>query len=91
MCVRTLWIVFWNRFKKKQHAQIVEKGQKTSDKLHYITQLDEFGNACGSIAAMHAVANSLDLVTVADGGLLKNFVKSTGKASKPSPHRALYL
>lgn len=37
----------WNRFKKKQYARIVEKGQETSDKLHYITQLDEIGNACG--------------------------------------------
>lgn len=76
-------------FKKKQHAQIVEKGQKTSDKLHYITQLDEFGNACGSIAAMHAVANSLDLVTVADGGLLKNFVKSTDGMSADDRGKAL--
>lgn len=44
-----------------------------------------------AIAAMHAVANSLDLVPVADGGMLNNFVKSTGKASKSSCHRDLYL
>ena len=73
-----------NRFKKKQHAQITEKGQKTSDKLHYITQLDAFGNACGSIAAMHAVANSLDAVPIAADGLLAKFIKSTSEAPKPS-------
>lgn len=75
-----------NRFKKKQHAQIIEKGQKTSDKLHYITQLDAFGNACGSIAAMHAVANSLDVVPIAADGLLAKFIKSTSEASKPSKY-----
>jgi len=76
-------------FKKKQHAQIIEKGQKTSDKLHYITQLDAFGNACGSIAAMHAVANSLDVVPIAADGLLAKFIKSTSGLSAENRGKAL--
>ena len=80
-----------NRYKKKQHAQIVEKGQKTSDKLHYITQLDGFGNACGSIAALHSVANSLDMVPLAADGLLAKFIKLTGEAPKPLTHLKLIM
>lgn len=76
----------WNRYKKAQHARIVAKGQKTSDDLHYITQLDEFGNACGTIAAMHAVANSIVPV---GKGMLAKFIEGTVRMSAGERGKAL--
>lgn len=56
--------------KQKQKEKIDKDGQKLDKNIFYITQHDGSGNACGSIACLHAVANS-DGVEMKDGALKK--------------------
>merc|ERR1719193_689138 len=48
-------------YKLKQAKEIEESNQHLDD-LFYITQHDQIGNACGTIALCHALANSSTLV-----------------------------
>jgi len=49
-------------FKLKQAEEIEKKGQRL-DNLFYITQHDQIGNACGTIALLHALANTSSLTS----------------------------
>jgi len=62
------------KFKQTQAEKIQKEGQEMPD-LYYLHQLDGIGNACGSIAAMHALANQklFDL----EEGPLSAFIKKT--------------
>jgi len=46
-----------SEYKAKQAAEIEKQGQSLDD-LFYITQHDKIGNACGTIALCHAMANT---------------------------------
>jgi len=50
-----------NDYKRKQADSLDEKSSDLDD-LFYITQHDQIGNACGTIALCHALANSSSLV-----------------------------
>ncbi|GAB5366547.1 hypothetical protein AAMO2058_001152800 [Amorphochlora amoebiformis] len=59
-------------------STIESQGQDLSKNLFYITQHDDIGNACGTIATIHAMANSTDLFK--PEGVVGDFVKKwTGK------------
>jgi len=65
-------------YRSTQQKKIEETGQHVSDKLFYVKQHDSLGNACGTIAAIHALANS----GVPLSGAIGDFVKShTGKTA----------
>jgi len=62
------------QFAKKQEAEIDDKGQEMSSKVYYMKQF--VGNACGTVALMHAVANNADKIGLSDGAL-KTFLSRT--------------
>ena len=61
------------KFKKEQREKIEKDGQTISKKLFYLTQLDGFGNACGTIASIHALAN-IDSIEFDEASPLKDFI-----------------
>eukprot|EP00465_Bigelowiella_longifila_P003079 CAMPEP_0185263844 /NCGR_PEP_ID=MMETSP1359-20130426/16908_1 /TAXON_ID=552665 /ORGANISM="Bigelowiella longifila, Strain CCMP242" /LENGTH=246 /DNA_ID=CAMNT_0027851695 /DNA_START=36 /DNA_END=776 /DNA_ORIENTATION=- len=68
-------------FKAEQRKEIEEKGQDLSKKLFYITQHDGIGNACGTIATIHAMTNCLDQFE--PEGVVKKFMEEW-KEKSPS-------
>lgn len=61
------------QFKKQQKEKIdKDGGQMLSKKLFYLTQLDGFGNACGTIACIHALANNE--IKFEDDSPLKHYI-----------------
>eukprot|EP01097_Dermamoeba_algensis_P002743 TRINITY_DN2082_c0_g1_i2.p1 TRINITY_DN2082_c0_g1~~TRINITY_DN2082_c0_g1_i2.p1 ORF type:complete len:234 (-),score=41.33 TRINITY_DN2082_c0_g1_i2:93-794(-) len=60
--------------RQKQEEEVLAKGQYVSPKLFFIKQL--IGNACGTIAVLHALANNRS--QVAEGsGFLTQYVEKT--------------
>jgi len=64
-------------YKAKQAEEIKKKGQKLSKDLFYITQHDNIGNACGTIAMLHCLANSGISDALDEKKELKKFMKVT--------------
>eukprot|EP00927_Polykrikos_kofoidii_P025334 TRINITY_DN22785_c0_g1_i1.p1 TRINITY_DN22785_c0_g1~~TRINITY_DN22785_c0_g1_i1.p1 ORF type:complete len:302 (-),score=57.91 TRINITY_DN22785_c0_g1_i1:40-903(-) len=48
----------------------------TDKELFFLRQVKDFGNACGTIACLHAVANCRHSVSLQDGAPLEGFVRS---------------
>lgn len=62
-------------FKAEQEEEIKKRGQTVSENVWYMKQL--VGNACGTIALTHSLANNLESLEVGEG-FLRDFVKNTG-------------
>ncbi|XP_064482283.1 ubiquitin carboxyl-terminal hydrolase isozyme L3-like isoform X2 [Ornithodoros turicata] len=73
-------------FVSEKAAEIKEKGQVVSDKVYFMQQTVK--NACGTVALVHALANSLDLIKLADSPL-RTFLDAT--AGMSPEERAKYL
>ena len=75
--------------KAKQRAAIEESGQvPVPEDLLYLTQHDGFGNACGTIACVHALANSAGLA-LDDASVLGQFIAAHKSKSADEIGRAL--
>jgi len=61
--------------KPAEAARIAKEGQEVSSNLYYMDQT--IGNACGTIAMMHAIANNTDKITLEDGSYLGKFIEET--------------
>ncbi|XP_050440472.1 probable ubiquitin carboxyl-terminal hydrolase isoform X2 [Adelges cooleyi] len=66
--------------RNEEELLIKSKGQKVSEDLYYIKQY--VGNACGTIALLHSVANNRDKIELKEG-LLKRFLDE-GENLSPS-------
>lgn len=52
------------------------KNAELSDSLYYMKQID-MGNACGTIALIHAIANNLNNLEIEENSILKDFIDKT--------------
>ncbi|EFN55337.1 hypothetical protein CHLNCDRAFT_35608 [Chlorella variabilis] len=61
--------------RKQEKEEIDAKGQEVSPSLYYMKQT--IGNACGTIALLHAVANNRQALGLAEGSFLQQFLEVT--------------
>ncbi|KAJ7389676.1 Ubiquitin carboxyl-terminal hydrolase isozyme L3 [Desmophyllum pertusum] len=69
----------YHEFKTEQEAKVKEKGQEVSPNVYFMKQT--IGNACGTVAMIHSIANNTDVLQFDDKGFLKNFIDSTQSLS----------
>lgn len=65
-------------FKKEQEEKALKDGQEVSPNVYFMKQT--IGNACGTIAIIHSIANNTDVLEFEDG-FLKTFIESTKSLS----------
>ncbi|NP_001345364.1 Ubiquitin carboxyl-terminal hydrolase 3 [Zea mays] len=70
--------------------QLLISGEKeTQDQVYFIKQIESLGNACGTIALLHAVGNASSKVNLVENSCLDLFFKST--ATMDPYERAVFL
>lgn len=75
------------RYKRRQKAEIKVSGQTLSEKLFFMKQY--VGNACGTIAAIHCLANSAERLDVPKDSSLGKFLAQTQRQSPEAIGAAL--
>jgi len=65
--------------KAEQQSSIESSGQDVSENVYFMKQF--VGNACGTVALLHAVANNLNKIELEDGPL-KEFLEKTKSMSE---------
>ena len=73
-------------YRAKQDASIKADGQTVSENVFYCDQI--IGNACGTIAALHAVANNAEAIGLAADSPIAKFVESA-KGNAPDTDERL--
>ncbi|CAB4010722.1 Ubiquitin carboxyl-terminal hydrolase isozyme L3 [Paramuricea clavata] len=61
-------------YREEEEQRIEKEGQDVSSNLYYTKQT--VGNACGTVALIHCVANNRKQINI-DEGFLKSFIEST--------------
>ncbi|XP_052152700.1 ubiquitin carboxyl-terminal hydrolase 3-like isoform X2 [Oryza glaberrima] len=61
----------------------------TQETLFFIKQIESLGNACGTIALLHAVGNAYSEISLSENSFLDMFIKST--SGMTSYERAVFL
>lgn len=69
----------YHEFKKEQEEKILKDGQDVSPNVYFMKQT--IGNACGTVAIVHSIANNMDVLELVEDGFLKNFMESTKSLS----------
>ncbi|ORX88606.1 peptidase C12, ubiquitin carboxyl-terminal hydrolase 1 [Basidiobolus meristosporus CBS 931.73] len=64
----------YEKFRLEESKKLHETGQPLSDKVYFMKQT--IRNACGSIAVLHSLANTMDKIEILEGPL-KNFLAKT--------------
>lgn len=62
-------------FSKQQEEDIQDNGQVVGETVYFMRQTIK--NACGTVALIHAVANSKDQITLAEESPLQQFLEAT--------------
>ncbi|XP_058955110.2 ubiquitin carboxyl-terminal hydrolase isozyme L3 [Pocillopora verrucosa] len=68
----------YHEYKTEQEEKVKEHGQEVSPNLFFMKQT--IGNACGTVAIIHSIANNTDVLQL-DEGFLKKFIDSTKSLS----------
>jgi ubiquitin carboxyl-terminal hydrolase L3 len=63
------------QFKAEERETLEKKGQNISPKVYFMKQL--VGNACGTVAMVHCIANNRDRLGVADNSFFSQFLEKT--------------
>merc|ERR1712228_630491 len=67
-------------YKQKQQEELTKNPQKIDDDLFYLYQHDDIGNACGTIAMIHALSNNhISKNFALEDGVLSKFMTTTSK------------
>lgn len=69
----------YHEFKKEQEEKVKQKGQEVSPNVYFMKQT--IGNACGTVAIIHSIANNTDVLEFDENGFLKSFIDSTKSLS----------
>ncbi|XP_050686420.1 ubiquitin carboxyl-terminal hydrolase isozyme L3-like isoform X1 [Eriocheir sinensis] len=73
-------------FKKKQEEEQETEGAEVPENVYFMKQF--VGNACGTVALIHAIANNRDKIQLTDGAL-KEFLEKTESMSPEEKGHAL--
>jgi len=73
-------------YRSEQEAKIEAAGQEVAGEVYFMKQY--VGNACGTVALIHAVANNLNKIDLTDGPL-KDFLEKTKPMSAEDRGHAL--
>ena len=79
-------IIATQRLKKEEDK---EKGSMDTTHDWYMKQTGTLDNACGIIAAVHAIANNASSITVAPGSVLSQFITDTAGSTPQERATAL--
>ncbi|KAG0710492.1 Ubiquitin carboxyl-terminal hydrolase isozyme L3 [Chionoecetes opilio] len=71
-------------FKKKQEEEQEEAGASVPENVYFMKQF--VGNACGTVALIHAVANNRDSIELSDGALKDFLVKTEAMGPEERGH-----
>ncbi|XP_069194485.1 ubiquitin carboxyl-terminal hydrolase isozyme L3 isoform X2 [Procambarus clarkii] len=73
-------------FMTKNDEELEAEGQEVPEKVYFMKQF--VGNACGTVALIHAIANNVDKIELGDGAL-KDFLEKTTSLSPEERGHAL--
>ncbi|KXJ23948.1 ubiquitin carboxyl-terminal hydrolase isozyme L3 [Exaiptasia diaphana] len=68
----------YEKYRTEQTEKIKKEGQEVSSNIYYMKQT--VGNACGTVAIIHSIANNIPQLDISDG-VLKKFIDSTKSLS----------
>lgn len=73
--------------KDDEDTELKKQGYKPSNKIYFMKQT--ISNACGTIGALHAIANNQDKSILADGSFLQSFLKDSANMNPDERGRFL--